>query len=338
MIGCFCGVKVRGEQRIDYVFSDGRMEEVAKRVDLLDGIICKANLETYKDELQDVEVIFCTWGMEAFTKEQIQTYFPKLKLVLYAAGSVQMFARPFLELGIIIVNASAPMAIPVAQMTLSLIIQLSKGFFLSEARYKSVGYEEGRALTIHKFPGLYAKTPIGILGVGKIGRVLIEYLQPFDVDILVFDPFLSSKAADELGVRKASLEEIFSSCQVISNHIANNEKTVGMLNYRLFSQMKHNAAFINTGRGAQVVEEDLLKAMQDEPLRFAVLDVTTIEPYPSDGPLRTSANIVMLPHIAGFAASEVHCLSDCVIEQLDRYIEGQNLENVVTMDMLNTMA
>ena len=163
-------------------------------------------------------------------------------------------------------------------------------------------------------------------------------LKNFDVDILVFDPFLSAKSADELGVKMATLEEIFTTCQVISNHIANNEHTVGMLDYRLFSLMKANGAFINTGRGAQVVEADLLMAMKDEPLRCAVLDVTTEEPYPSDGPLRTSANIILLPHIAGFAASEVHCLSDSIIEQFDRYSKGEGLENVVTMNMLDTMA
>jgi phosphoglycerate dehydrogenase-like enzyme len=338
MVGCFCGFKIREVQRIDYVFSEGRKEDVAKRVDLLDAIICKDNLETYRKQLQEVEVIFSTWGMETFTKEQIQTYFPRLKVVFYAAGSVQQFARPFLELGITIINASAPMAIPVAQMTLSLIIQLSKGFFLSETCYREVGYEEGRSLTIYKFPGLYAKTPVGILGVGRIGRTLIGYLKSFDVEVLVFDPFLSHEAAAELGVKKASLEEIFSTCQVISNHIANNVHTVGMLNYSLFSKMKANAAFINTGRGAQVVEQDLARAMQEEPLRYSVLDVTTEEPYPSNGILRTCSNILLLPHIAGFAASEVHCLSDCVIEQFDRYGKGEELENVVTMQMLDTMA
>ena len=338
MIGCFCGAEVRGVQRIPYVFSDGRMEEIAKRVDLLDAIICQDNLETYKEQLQEVEVVFSTWGMETFTKDQVQTYFPALKVVFHAAGSVQTFARPFLELGITIVNASAPMAIPVAQMTLSLIIQLSKGFYHSEARYKDVSFEEGRSVTIYKFPGLYDKTPIGILGVGMIGRKLIEYLEQFDVDILVFDPFLSTKAANELGVKKTSLEKIFSTCQVITNHIANNEQTVDMLDYRLFSLMKTNAAFINTGRGAQVVEADLLRAMKEEPLRFAVLDVTAEEPYPSNGSLRSCENILLLPHIAGYAASEVHCLSDCVIEQFDRYSRGESLQNVVTLDMLDTMA
>ena len=75
-----------------------------------------------------------------------------------------------------------------------------------------------------------------------------------------------------------SLEEIFQECQTISKHIANNPQTVGMLDYHLFSQMRPDAAFINTGRGAQVVETDLVRALKEEPGRFALLDVTWPEP------------------------------------------------------------
>lgn len=336
MKACFCGEL--NSQRIDYVFSGGRREKIAEKVDLLDEVINTSNLEAYQDQLKDVEIVLGTWEMPVFSIEEIRTFFPALKLVLYAAGSVQRFARPYLELGILVVNTSSVMAIPVAQFSLSLIIQLSKGFFLAEEYYKKEGFQVGRDITTHHFPGLYDGTPIGILGAGNIGRALIGYLKPFDVSILVFDPFLSDEDAITLGVKKASLEEIFTTCQVISNHIANNPQTVGMLNYSLFSRMKKNAAFINTGRGAQVVEDDLVRAIQDEPLRFAVLDVTTDEPYPLDGPLRTCKNIFMVPHITGYAASEVHCQSDYVIEQLDNYLNHRELGNVVTLAMLKTMA
>jgi phosphoglycerate dehydrogenase-like enzyme len=336
MKACFCSK--HGTGRIPYVFSGGRREEIAKRVTLLDQVICKENLETCREETKDVGIIVGTWGMETFSREQISTYFPNLELVLYAAGSVQRFARPFLELGIPVVNASAAMATHVAQFTLSLVIQLSKGFFLARDCFRDHGFRAGRDLSTLSFPGLYDKTPVGILGAGMIGRKVIGYLKDFDVDILVYDPFLPDEEATRLGVRKTSLEEIFATCQVISNHIANNSQTVGILDYRLFSTMKKNGALINTGRGAQVVEADLARAMREEPMRCAVLDVTDPEPYPSDGPFWDIPNIVLLPHIAGFAASEVHCLSDAAIGQLDRFLRHEPLEHVVTLEMLETMA
>ena len=89
----------------------------------------------------------------------------------------------------------------------------------------------------HTYPGLYDGTPIGILGVGAIGRNVVRLLKPFAVSIRAYDPFLSDGDAARLGVAKTSLEEVFSDCQVVSNHLANNEQTKGMLDYRLFSRM-----------------------------------------------------------------------------------------------------
>ncbi len=103
------------------------------------------------------------------------------------------------------------------------------------------------------------------MGVGAIGTQVIKLLKLYKTEILAYDPYLSDERAAELGVVKASLEEIFSKCQTISNHMANKSETVGMLNYRLFSMMKDKAAFVNTGRGPQVVEEDLIRALREKP-------------------------------------------------------------------------
>src|SRR5699024_8113884 len=105
---------------------------------------------------------------------------------------------------------------------------------------------------------------VGLLGAGAIGRLVIGLLHPFGYEIQVFDPFLSDADAVALGVKKASLEEIFSRCDIISNHLANNDETQGMLNAAHFKRMKPYTTFINTGRGAQVVEADLISALEED--------------------------------------------------------------------------
>lgn len=230
------------------------------------------------------------------------------------------------------------MAYPVAEFTLSLIIQLSKGAGFASDNYLKMGFWPSRNVTFHTYPGLYHKTKIGILGAGKIGTTLISYLKPFDVEILVFDPFMSEERAQELGVTKTSLATLFQQSQVITNHIANNKDTVVLINYDLLKTMKSTAALINTGRGAQIVEEDLIRAMEEEPERYAVLDVTTVEPYPNDGPLRKVKNIYILPHIEGYAAEEVLRLSDYAILELHKYIENRPVDNPITLKQLKTMA
>ena len=332
---CFIG---DNKNRIDYVFSKERIAMIKERVDLFDTIITHNNMEENKEILKDVEIAFGSWEMAILTKEEIETYFPNLKIFFYAAGSVQRFGRPLLENGIRIANAGPAMAYHVAQFALSLIILLSKGAFFASDNYKKMGWHASRDVTFTKYPGLYDKTKIGILGVGRIGTDLINYLKPFDVEILAYDPFLTEDRAKELNITKTTLEDVFKRSQVISNHIANNKHTQGILDYSLFSLMKDNAAFINTGRGAQVVEEDLARVMREKPGCYSVLDVTTVEPYPEDGVLRSVDNIKILPHIAGYAASEVNTLTDCVIRQLDDYLVNKPLDNEIKIEMLETMA
>ncbi len=332
-----CFVCERHDQ-IPFVYGEERIKRIKDRVTLYDKIIDKQNLSENKALTVDCEIVFSTWNMSTLSGDEIDEYFPNLKIIFFAAGSVRYFAKPFLERGIKVVNASRAMAKPVAQFTLSLIIQLSKGSFISMNNYVDHDWMEARWITFDYFPGLYQKTKIGILGCGRIGQTVIEYLKPFDVQVLVYDPFLSDEDAKRLNVKKTTLEDIFTNCQVISNHIANNKETENILNYSLFSLMSDTASFINTGRGAQVVEKDLARALSEKPLRFAALDVTTNEPYPFDGVLRKLKNVLLFPHIAGYAHSEVHCLSDCVLKQFDNFLDGKEIENTVTLDMLKIMA
>lgn len=94
------------QKKIDYVFPEQQKEEIRKSVILLDTVIAKNNLEANKELIKDVEIAFSTWEMSKLTREELDTYFPHLKVLLYAAGSVRSFATPFLEKGITIINAA----------------------------------------------------------------------------------------------------------------------------------------------------------------------------------------------------------------------------------------
>ena len=96
-----------------------------------------------------------------------------------------------------------------------------------------------------------------------IGRLVIRMLKQYNLKVIVFDPFLSDEKAEELGVEKCGLAELFERAFVVSNHLANNAQTVGMLNYDLFSKMREGAVFINTGRGRQVNEDDLIAVFEN---------------------------------------------------------------------------
>lgn len=335
MKGCF--VSKEESDRLFYVYGGGRRELFNRELELLPQVIHRNNLDENIEFLKDIEVILCTWDMEILTKEEIGHYFPSLKILFYAAGSVQYFGRPFLERGIQLVSAWGAMAIPVAEFTIGQIIQANKGFYLAMSLYKNGHYEGGKSFSTMEFPGTY-HTKVGILGAGMIGSLVISMLKSYSVEIMVYDPFMSEEKAMKLGVKGFSLEEVFSECQTVSNHIANNAETVGMLNYKLFSLMKDNAAFINTGRGAQVVEDDLVRAMREKPNRCAILDVTFPEPCSTNHEFFKLNNVFITPHIAGFAVSEVWRMSDYMLDELKRYKAGKKLQYEVTLPMLATLA
>ena len=171
-----------------------------------------------------------------------------------------------------------------------------------------------------------------------IGSKVAERLKDYRLEVLAYDPFLPVEKAERLGVTMAPLKTIFSECTVISNHLANNPQTVGMLNGELFDLMRPNAAFINTGRGAQVVEKDLIKALKDEPARVALLDVTYPEPPAPDSELRRLDNVFLTPHIAGSLGEETARMGEYMYEEFGRYMRGEPAKWEVTMKMLETMA
>ena len=111
-----------------------------------------------------------------------------------------------------------------------------------------------------------------------------------------------------------------------------------MLRYEHFSRMGRNATFINTGRGAQVVEDDLIRALREEPGRTTLLDVTWPEPPKADSPLWTMPNVILTPHIAGSMNNEIARMGSYMAEEYAALREGRPCRYEVTEKMLETMA
>ena len=309
---------------------------ISSLCELDETVYSKADVLADPTRFSDVEIAFSSWQMPVFTEEEIKACFPSLKCVFYGAGSVQFFARPFLACGVKVFSAWAANAVPVAEMTVAEIILANKGFFLSSRVFHKAGKPEAtKVFSICQ--GNYGET-VGIIGAGMIGKLVINMLKSYYLKVLVFDPFLSESDADALGVEKCSLERLFSESFVVSNHLANNAQTVGMLNYELFKLMRENAVFLNTGRGAQVVEDDLVRILREREDLTALLDVTYPEPPVKDHPFYTLENCILTPHIAGSAGQEVRRMGAYMARELECYLNGDKCAYEVSLEMLKTMA
>lgn len=319
------------------VYPEETRQQLATEAGLMaDVTFNKEDLEAHREELQDTRVIFSTWTMPALSDEEIARYFPKLEAVFYAAGSVQYFARPFLKRGVRVFSAWGANGVPVAEYTVAQILLANKGFF-PLARMYSGGDRESRKNMGIDFPGNYG-CKVGLIGAGMIGKLVIELLRRHHLQVLVYDPFLADDTAAALGVQKVDLPTLFSECQTISNHLANNKETVGMLHYDLFKLMRPGATFLNTGRGAQVVEADLCRLLREREDVTAVLDVTESEPSPEGHAFYALPNVLLTPHIAGSIGQEVERLSAYMAEEYRRFAAGEPCRWEVSEGMLATMA
>lgn len=321
---------------INMVYPESTVKKIENAIDTDKDIYTKEMVLENAEIFKDTEYIFSTWGMPVFTDAEVKEYFPKLKCVFYAAGSVQAFARPFMNNGVKVFSAWAANAVPVAEYTVAQIILANKGFYATSRIFKGKKHSVAREWSC-KYLGNY-NAKIGIIGAGMIGKLVINMLKAYNLDVMVFDPFLPEDVAIELGVEKASLERIFTECNVVSNHLADNEKTKNMLDYNLFALMPENATFINTGRGAQVVEADLIRLLNERKDITAVLDVTMPEPPLEDSELYTLENCILTPHIAGSSGNEVQRMSEYMAEEFEKYIKNIPCEYEVTYKMLETMA
>lgn len=324
------------ENKMFDVFDSVTISILQEILDLPQRVYLHSELEKERELFSRTRFLFSTWGMPILTEEEIRRFFPSLEAVFYAAGSVQSFARPFLHCGVKVFSAWAANAVPVAEYTVSQIILANKGFYQATRRMKSGEYDKAHTYCA-SFPGSY-DTHVGILGAGMIGSAVLERLKEYRLSTWVYDPFVSDEKLAGLGAKRASLEEIFSQCQVISNHIANLPTTQKILRYEHFSRMHPNAVFLNTGRGAQVVEEDLIQALNEEPSRTAVLDVTDPEPPIDESPLWNMENVFLTPHLAGSWGQEVTRMGTYMAEEFSRFIANKPLRWEVTEKLLETMA
>jgi phosphoglycerate dehydrogenase-like enzyme len=321
-------------ERIAQVYAGGRRERLGREFDVYPVVVTEANFDEQAPRLADVKYLFSTWGMPTLGRDQIARL-PAWEALFYAAGSVQTFARPLLEAGITVVSSWAANAVPVAEYTVAQILLAGKGFFQAQRACRTHATRGNYAGM--RFPGNFDST-VALLGAGMIGSAVIERLKPYQLELLVFDPFLSERDAALKGVEKVTLQDAFRRGFVVSNHLANLPATQGMLTGELFESMLPNATFINTGRGRTVAEDALIEVLRRRPDLTAQLDVTDPEPPRADSPLYDLENVVLTPHMAGSSGWEVRRMADFAIEEAIAYRAGRPLRYGVTMQMLSTMA
>ena len=306
--------------QINYVYTREQQQEITEITNLLPGVYSEEDILAGK--LADIEVIFSTWGIPQLNTE-LMSKMPKLQAVFYGAGATDNFARPCFERGVKVFSAWLANAIPVAEFCLGQILLGLKGYF----RYiRTIDCKE-KSNHLLIGPGCYGET-VALIGAGAISSKLQELLKAFHLNVIVV-PSRKEK-------RTVSLEEVFAKAMIVSNHLPNRDDNVGVLDGKLFASMREGAVFINTGRGRQVNEAELIEVLKKRPDLTALLDVTYPEPPENGSELYTLPNVFLSPHIAGSLNDEVHRMADYMIAEYKRFANGEATQYEVRESMLIT--
>ncbi|WP_417526262.1 hydroxyacid dehydrogenase [Marinovum sp.] len=286
--------------------------------------------------LPRTEVLVSGWGCPPLSAEVLDRA-PRLRLIAHTAGSVKrLLVDPkFFARGIAVTTAADANAIPVAEYTLAAILFANKQLFRMREFYRQ---GRSRKLTDPLAAGLIGNLGkrVGIVGASRIGRLVVEKLKGFDLDVLIHDPFLPSDDPIHAVARQVDLQEVMAA-DVVSLHAPLLETTRGMIGTRELALMPDGATLVNTARGAIVNQPALIAELTSGRLN-AVLDVTFPEVPEPASPLYDLPNVFLTPHAAGALGTEQERLGELMAAEVTRFCAGQPLRHALTAEAYARMA
>ena len=280
--------------------------------------------------LAGVEVLVTGWGCPLLD-EALLHHAPRLRAVVHTAGTVKNHVTDACwRRGLQITSAAGANAVPVAEYTLAAILFTNKQVLATRDGYRRTRERDADWHARLAGAGNYRRR-IGVIGASRIGRRVIELLRPFDLEVLLSDPFLDPDEAARMGARLVPLPELFRSCDVVSVHAPWLRSTEGLVSRSLLGSMPDGATLINTARGALVDQPALERELVSGRLN-AVLDVTTPDVLPSASPLYDLPNVLLTPHIAGSMGGELRRMADFALDELERWTRGAPFADPVHPD------
>lgn len=170
---------------------------------------------------------------------------------------------------------------------------------------------------------------LGLVGFGKIARLVARKMSGFDMEIISYDPYMSRNVFKQFGVRQVSFDELLKESDFISVHCYLNDETKHMFNYQAFKKMKNTCVFVNTARGGLVDEKALIRALENKQIGMAGIDVTEAEPIETDNPLLYLDNAVVTSHMAWYSVESKQELQLNVAQEVERVMKGEKPRNPV---------
>lgn len=226
--------------------------------------------------------------------------------------------------GIVVMNTPGGNTIATAELAFTHLLCSARPIPQANASMKSGKWDK------KSFEGteLFQKT-LGVLGLGRIGAQVAKRAKAFEMKVLAYDPFLTEARAEELGVEKVDLPELFRRVDFITIHMPKTEATTNMINAEAFALMKKGVRIVNCARGGLIKEDDLADALRSGKVAAAGLDVFDEEPLPATSPLREFDRLVMTPHLGASTVEAQENVGQEVAELIGTFLATGEVQNAV---------
>lgn len=285
-------------------------EELLETIDQYDAIIVRSRTKMTKEVIENAK---------------------NLKIIARAGVGVDNIdLDAATDNGILVVNAPQSTSITVAEHAMGLMLALSRKIAIADASVKAGKWEKS------KFMGMELRNKtLGVIGMGRIGSQVVKRSKAFEMDVIVYDPYISEDAAKELGVEIVSLDELITKADVMTIHVPLTPETKGLISKEQLAKMKDHAILLNCARGGIINEKDLYEALKERPDLKAGLDVYENEPL-ENSPLTTLDNVVLTPHIAASTKEAQRDAAIIVAKQVKEVLNGQTPSNVLNMPLVDS--
>lgn len=230
------------------------------------------------------------------------------------------------ERGIVVVNTPEGNNVTTAEHAIALLVSLARHVPQATASLKAGRWEKGRFTGIE----LYHRI-LGVIGLGNIGRIVAQRAQGLGMQVIAFDPHISSELAAKLDVELVPFEDLLARSDAITLHVPKTAETTGLLGREAFSRVKRGVLVVNAARGGIVDEAALLEALDSGAVAGAALDVFEKEPPPADHPLVRHEQVICTPHLGASTAQAQVNVSVAVAEHVRDYLLQGLIRNGVNV-------
>jgi D-3-phosphoglycerate dehydrogenase len=284
-------------------------DELLKEVRACDGLVVRSETKVTSDVLDAAQILRAV-GRAGVGVDNIDV----------AAATAR---------GVVVMNAPDGNTITTAEHTFAMLIALARHVAQARESLKAGRWERKRFVGVE----LQSKT-LGIVGLGRIGRVVAHRARSFGMHIIAYDPFVAMNAARDLEIEMLPLEEVFGRADFLTVHTPLTPDTRGIIGAEAFAQMKQGVRIINCARGGLVDEQALLTAIKDGKVAGAALDVFTQEPPPADHPLVALDQVIATPHLGASTTEAQEGVAFTVAEQMRDYLLTGALRGAVNVPAL----